>query len=56
MSLVYAIKTAGTGEKRTYGVVLKATAVEAANETSVEDINKKVLDIFLGDEDNVMDP
>jgi len=54
---VYASKTAGTGEKRKYGLVLKATAVEAANKTSVEDINKKVLDIFLGDdeEDNVMD-
>ena len=53
---VYAGKTAPTGEKRKYGIVLKATTVEAINKVSVEDPMKKLLDIFDDAEENVMEP
>ena len=53
---IYAGKTAPTGEKRKYGVVLKATAIEAINKVSVEDPMKKLLDIFDDSEENVMEP
>ena len=41
---------------RKYGLVLKATAVEAINKVSVEDPMKKLLDIFDDAEENVMEP
>jgi len=53
---IYAGKTAPTGEKRKYGLVLKATAIEAINNVSVEDPMKKLLDIFDDAEENVMEP
>ena len=42
--------------KRKYGIVLKATAIEAINKVSVEDPMKKLLDIFDDSEENVMEP
>ena len=53
---IYAGKTAPAGEKRKYGIVLKATAIEAINKVSVEDPMKKLLDIFDDSEENVMEP
>ena len=41
---------------KNYGIVLKATAVEAINKVSVEDPMKKLLDIFDDSEENVMEP
>ena len=49
-------KAAPTGEKRKYGIVLMATAIEAINKVSVEDPMNKLLDIFDDAEENVMDP
>ena len=52
---IYAGKIAPTGEKRKYGLVLKATAIEAINKVSVEDPMNKLLDIFDDSEENVME-
>jgi hypothetical protein len=48
---LYAMKTTAGNEKRKYGIILKAVAVECSNKSAPPGLSKNPLEVFFDDDE-----